>query len=154
MVFIVHPHWLAANKIKVEHVEDNYWNKLRKKVHLVGSYYANISWCTVHIMSNFGHMYMCMSVVTVAYLKQICTFLLYGYIFMFYPTDLNLVTVYVGLFSLVECSKQDKFWAKFDRWHQWVSWIGSEILSLYGMVQELLVLSAARYSVGASKHKT
>ena len=24
-----------------KHVEDIYWNKLRKKVHLVGSYYAN-----------------------------------------------------------------------------------------------------------------
>ena len=27
--------------IYLKHVEDNYWNKLRKKVHLVGSYYAN-----------------------------------------------------------------------------------------------------------------
>ena len=35
-----------------KHVEDIYWNKLRKKVHLVGSYHANISRCTVHIMSN------------------------------------------------------------------------------------------------------
>ena len=25
-----------------KYVEDNYWNRLRKKVHLVGSYYANI----------------------------------------------------------------------------------------------------------------
>ena len=25
--------------------KDDYWNKLRKKVHLVGSYYANISLC-------------------------------------------------------------------------------------------------------------
>ena len=24
-----------------KHVEDTYWNKLRKKLHLVGSYYAN-----------------------------------------------------------------------------------------------------------------
>ena len=29
-----------------------YWNKFKKKVHLVGSYYANLSRCTVHIMSN------------------------------------------------------------------------------------------------------
>ena len=35
-----------------KHVEDIYWNKFRKKVHLVGSYYANISRCAVHIMLN------------------------------------------------------------------------------------------------------
>ena len=42
--FIMHPRWLAANTIKVElcskHVEDIYRSKLRKKVHLIGSYYA------------------------------------------------------------------------------------------------------------------
>ena len=27
-----------------KHVEDIYWNKLRKKVYLVGSYYANSSY--------------------------------------------------------------------------------------------------------------
>jgi hypothetical protein len=35
-----------------KHVEDIYWNKFKNKVHLVGSYYANLSLCTVHIMSN------------------------------------------------------------------------------------------------------
>ena len=34
-----------------KHVEDIYWNKLIKKVHLVGSYNANISRGTVRIMS-------------------------------------------------------------------------------------------------------
>ena len=34
-----------------KHVEDIYWNKFKKKVHLVGSYYANLSRCTVRIMS-------------------------------------------------------------------------------------------------------
>ena len=46
-----------------------YWNKLRKKVHLVGSYYVNISRCTVHIMSNlliaFG--YICWSLNNATY---------------------------------------------------------------------------------------
>ena len=28
------------------------WNKFKKKVHLVGSYYANVSRYTAHIMSN------------------------------------------------------------------------------------------------------
>ena len=37
-----------------KHVEGIYWNKFRKKVHLVGSYYANISRCEVHIMSKFN----------------------------------------------------------------------------------------------------
>ena len=35
-----------------KHVENIYWNKLRQKVHPVGSYCANISRWTVHIMSN------------------------------------------------------------------------------------------------------
>ena len=35
-----------------KHVQDIYWNKFKKKMHLVGSYYANLSRCTVHIMSN------------------------------------------------------------------------------------------------------
>ena len=30
----------------------HYWNKFKKKLHPVGSYYANLSRCTVHIMSN------------------------------------------------------------------------------------------------------
>ena len=34
-----------------KHVEGIYWNKFKNKVHLVGSYYANLSQCTVHIMS-------------------------------------------------------------------------------------------------------
>jgi hypothetical protein len=38
--------------IYMKHVEDIYWNKFKKKVHLVGSYYANLSQCAVHIMSN------------------------------------------------------------------------------------------------------
>ena len=45
MAFIMHLHWLAANMIKVliysKHVEDIYWSKFKKKVHLVDSYYAN-----------------------------------------------------------------------------------------------------------------
>ena len=53
MAFIVYPCWLAANMITSKYVEDIYWNKFRKKVHLVGSYYANISRCTVHITSKF-----------------------------------------------------------------------------------------------------
>ena len=39
--------WLNYSK----HVEDNYWNKAKKTVHLVGSYYANLSQCAVHIIS-------------------------------------------------------------------------------------------------------
>ena len=35
-----------------KHVEDIYWNKFKKEAHLVGSYYANESQCTVRIMSN------------------------------------------------------------------------------------------------------
>ena len=35
-----------------KHVEDVYWNKFKKKVHLVGFYYANLSRCAVHLMSN------------------------------------------------------------------------------------------------------
>ena len=44
MASIMHPRWLAANMIKVDlhRVEEIYWNKLKKKVHLIGSYYANI----------------------------------------------------------------------------------------------------------------
>ena len=33
--------------INLKHAEDIYWNTFKKKVHLVGSYYANISRCTV-----------------------------------------------------------------------------------------------------------
>jgi flagellar basal body-associated protein FliL len=36
--------------IYLKHVEDDYRNKPRKKMHLVGPYYANISQCTVHRM--------------------------------------------------------------------------------------------------------
>ena len=43
--------WLIYSK----HVQDIYWNKFKKKVHLVGSYYANLSRCTVHIMSNIPY---------------------------------------------------------------------------------------------------
>ena len=35
-----------------KHAEASYWNKLRQKVQLLGSYYTNISWCMVH-MSNW-----------------------------------------------------------------------------------------------------
>ena len=34
-----------------KYVEDIYWNKCKKKMRLVGSYYTNLSRCTVHIMS-------------------------------------------------------------------------------------------------------
>ena len=44
--------WLIYSK----RAQDIYWNKFRKKVHLVGSYYANISLCTVHIMSSLMFM--------------------------------------------------------------------------------------------------
>ena len=37
--------------ISSKHVEDNYWNKLGKKVHLVGCYYANLSFLFVSIKS-------------------------------------------------------------------------------------------------------
>ena len=37
-----------------KHVEDIYWSKFRKKVHLIGSYYANILQCIAHIMSNLS----------------------------------------------------------------------------------------------------
>jgi len=41
------------NLIYSKHVEDDYWYKLREKnMHLVGPYYANISRCTVHRISN------------------------------------------------------------------------------------------------------
>ena len=33
-------------------VESDYWSKSNKIVHLVGPYYATISWCTVHRMWN------------------------------------------------------------------------------------------------------
>lgn len=33
----------------------------------------------------------------------------YMVIFLYYPTNLNLIAVYVGLFSLVECSKEDHY---------------------------------------------
>ena len=35
-----------------KHVEDINWNKFTEKVHLVGSYYANVSRCTTNIMPN------------------------------------------------------------------------------------------------------
>ena len=40
--------------ISSKHVEDIYWNKLRNKEYLVGSYYANISQCAVRLMSKKG----------------------------------------------------------------------------------------------------
>ena len=40
-------------------IEDNYWNKLSKKSRYVGSYYANISRCTVHITSNVSQFSFC-----------------------------------------------------------------------------------------------
>ena len=44
VVFIEHSRRLAANTVKVEefHVQDTYWNKFRKKEHLVGSCYRNV----------------------------------------------------------------------------------------------------------------
>ena len=52
--------WLIYSK----HVQDIYWNKFKKKVHLVGSYYANLSRCTVNILSKkdkliFFHLRFC-----------------------------------------------------------------------------------------------
>ena len=68
MVFIVHPHWLAANTIMLDcmysklpaddeepiyskHVEDIYWNELGKKVHRLGSYYANLHIKCIYLVS-------------------------------------------------------------------------------------------------------
>jgi hypothetical protein len=34
-----------------KHVEDIYWSKFKKKVHLIGSYYANLSRWKVPIMT-------------------------------------------------------------------------------------------------------
>jgi hypothetical protein len=37
-----------------KYIEDIYWNKLSEKVYLVVSYYARISQCKAHIMSEIS----------------------------------------------------------------------------------------------------
>ena len=39
--------WLIYSK----HVDDIYWNKFKKKVHLVGSYYTNEVTCTSYVIN-------------------------------------------------------------------------------------------------------
>jgi hypothetical protein len=62
----------------------------------LGNNSEHFAWCNWRKPLGI-HPSICMSVVTVANLKQISAFLwLYFYS---YPTNLNLVAVYVGLFS-------------------------------------------------------